>query len=182
MTNLALSPSGSNFPGTAVGGATAGASVVPVYNAVTREYEPRTLPASSSSSMVVASAIGRNTDNEPLPETNLYAVPVGESGLYRATAFIGPATTGGGGQVFLTVNWPAYPPGTGNLTFMSPAESFVQVNMLIGEGSTGAGVIQQTFWAQEGGIFTYEAGPIDFTGGDWVWAVALEKLVVFSNP
>lgn len=49
------SPSGDKFGGQSVGNAVAGSSVVPVYNPVTGDYEPRKLPAGGGSSSPLSS-------------------------------------------------------------------------------------------------------------------------------
>jgi hypothetical protein len=51
------SPSGDPFGGVPVGSATAGASVVPVFNASTGDYEPRTLPAGGGGTVPALSTV-----------------------------------------------------------------------------------------------------------------------------
>ncbi len=87
--------------------------------------------------------------------------------------------------------WPEFPPFSGNVQFMSPTPAAPELvgitpfcpssTMTIGEGSSLSGPQSFTWWAQEGGVFTYEVQS-SFADGDFVWCLVLEKLVGFSNP
>jgi len=126
---------------------------------------------------IVASASGRNTDDESLSETPLYTVPDGKAGLYRITGFCGPASLAGSGQVNVLARWPAYGSGLGNLGFMRPGEagSYQLATFTIGESSS-VGVGQELiWWAAEGAVIGYEVQS-SFDGGSWVWGVSLERL------
>lgn len=138
---------------------------------------------------IVASAIGKNT---AVPAgTVLYTAPVGKSGLYRLTFFTGVASANGSGQVFVIPSWPEFPPGTGNLQFMSPAPAappnpgvapdVPQCTFVMTEGSQQGVPEVFTWWLQEGQSITYEVQDNDSLC-DFVWCLALEALVVFSNP
>lgn len=169
-------PSGKEIVGTADG-------QILVWNNTTQRWDVGSAP--SGGSTIVASVIGKRSNGDDVPSTPLYTVPVGKSGLYRASMFIGPASVNGFGQVFLNLEWPEFPPGTGNLTFMKPAadiNGLTQASFLIGEGSSAPGSSFLEWWAQEGQVIGYNIDVNSWEDGDYVFAVTLEELVSFSNP
>lgn len=148
-----------------------------------------TVSGGGGSTSLVASAGGQVTgDGSSYDITGLlYTVPTGKAGLYRATMFTGPATTNGFGQVHVRVDpWGEYPPGTGNLQFMSPKNSdegtpginpvLPTVQFLIGEGSTIDPPQVFTWWAAEGIEIDYIVQVNGYDAGDFVWMTSLEYL------
>jgi len=134
--------------------------------------------APTGGTALVAKVSGTNTDNEGEGATpTLYTVPAGRAGLYRFTSFVGPATTGGSGQVSIKWHWPTFGAGTGNLAFMQPGESGAGggTTFVTGEGSSVTVDPPMTWWAEEGGVIRYELQP-SYSGGDWIWGVSLEYL------
>lgn len=132
---------------------------------------------------IVASAAAVNTGASTTKPASAfpYTVPTGKRGVYRMSAYVGPASPAGSGQVAVNAVWPPFPDGSGNLTLAQPGDggTYQLGTMLIGEGSSVSPGQELVWWAEEGQTIDYEL-VTSFTGGDWAWGVCLEALAVES--